>query len=104
MVFVLYFQREKDYYETLANLNKSGINPELRIAPYLLKCSANLDEMGVSGAELLTYPIHPSLLEKMADNVKIVAQALVAPKKDKFPSGLEGLPWDTPGKKAPKNF
>ena len=64
MTFVLYFEREKDYYEVLTKLQKNGINPEHQMAPYLIKGSANLGEIDINGAEILSHPIEPSILEK----------------------------------------
>ena len=97
MTFVLYFEREKDYYEVLASLHKSGINPEHRITPYLIKCDKDIGNIDVTSAIILTHPIEPSILEKMIDNVKVVAQGMVMPQKES-PSSLKGEPWDRFGK------
>lgn len=56
----------------------------------------------VINAKILTHPIEPNLLEKMADNVKLMALAFIAPYKEKPLTSLERLPWDSFGKKLPR--
>ena len=97
MAFVLYFEREKDYYEVLAELQKNGINPKHQMAPYLIKYDKDIGDIDVTSARILTHPIEPSILEKMVDNVKVVAQGMVMPPKE-LPSSLKGEPWDKFGK------